>query len=96
MTNLLYVRNKHAKTVLLYEIISPDGTGSAMRDRLGRVILVGSTGAFVGYAQWFGASAWAETEHGRTRIAYKNPQSKWTWRVNSNRGKEASNGAHQG
>jgi len=78
----LYVRNKHAKTVLLYEVISPDGMGSAMRDRLGRVILVSRSGAFIGYAQWFGASAWAETELGRNRLAYKNPQGTWVWKIN--------------
>lgn len=86
MTDLaLYVRNKRAKVVLLYEVTNPDGTGSAMRDRDGRIILVSKAGAFLGHAQWFGASAWAETEVGRSRIAYKNPHGEWTWKISQTR-----------
>jgi hypothetical protein len=81
MMPALYVRNKHAKVVLFYEVVNPDGTGFAMRDRLGHIILVSKTGAFLGYARWFGASAWAETEFGRYRIAYKNPHGKWIWKL---------------
>jgi hypothetical protein len=81
MTDLLYVRNKRAKVVLLYEVINPDGTGSAMRDQLGRIILVSKAGGFLGHAQWFGATAWFETEYGRGRIAYRGPLGQWKWLV---------------
>ena len=76
---VLYVWNKRSKVLPLPAVINPDGTGSARRDQVGRVILVGPTGAFVGHAQWFGASAWAETEHGRGRIAYRQPTGTWKW-----------------
>jgi hypothetical protein len=76
---ILHVRNKHAEVALLHDAVKPDGTGTAIRDKLGRVVLVGPTGAFLGYAEWFGASAWASTDYGRGRIAHRNPHGAWVW-----------------
>lgn len=76
----LYVRDQRGHVTPLRDALTPAGKGSAMRDRVGRVVLVGEAGQYIGLIEWQACTAWLITDHVGALIAYKNPQSQWVWK----------------